>query len=112
MPIIIVDKVAETGGVDDGEPESDAVLLDVCARYQTGCRQAGITALTCGDALNSDCFGTLCVGREGLLARVERSVEERVDERGLAQAGLACEGAGEYTESWRERKSTDRRPLW
>jgi len=29
LPVVIVDKVTETGGVDDGKAETDTILLNV-----------------------------------------------------------------------------------
>jgi hypothetical protein len=44
---------------------------------------------TGADALNGDRFGPICSRRKRLFGRVERSIEEGVDERGLAQTRLA-----------------------
>jgi len=29
LPVIVVDKVTKTGGVDDGEAETDTILFDI-----------------------------------------------------------------------------------
>lgn len=60
---IVVDKVAETGGVDDGEAESDAIFLNVGT-----------------DALDGDRLGPFRAWGEDLLWGVERGIEEGVDE--------------------------------
>lgn len=61
--VVVVDKVTEAGGVDNGQTEPDAILLDISA-----------------DRLDSDGLGNN-VERRGLalLGRVKRSVKERVD---------------------------------
>ena len=76
--LIVVDEITETGRVDDGQPKTDAVLLDVGA--------GGLD----GDGLGDDVHA----GTGSLLGRVERGVEERVDQGRLAQAGLTCERHG------------------
>lgn len=48
---------------------------------------------TCGDALNSNSFCPLGAGCKGDLGLVQCRVEERVDQRRLAEARLACGAA-------------------
>jgi hypothetical protein len=74
--VIIVDEVAEAGGVDDSQSESDAVLFDV-----------GTDGLD-GDGLWDD----VEAGAFALTGRVERGVEESVDQGGLSEAGFAYNG--------------------
>lgn len=77
-PLVVVDKVAKAGRVDDGEPKPDAVLLNVGAR-----------------ALDGDGAGELGPGLGVHLGRPDRRREERVDQGRLAEAGLAWRGGGE-----------------
>lgn len=72
--VVVVDKVTETGGIDDGQAEPDTVLLNVGA-----------------DGLDSNGLGN-DVERRGLalLRRVEGGVKERVDKSRLSKSGLAC----------------------
>lgn len=71
--LIVVHKVTETGGVDNGEAKTDTSLLNVGA-----------------DGLNGDGLGNDVKARAlALLGRVERGVEEGVNQSRLAQARLA-----------------------
>jgi hypothetical protein len=89
---VVVDEVAEAGGVDDGQAQADAVLLDVGAR--------GLD----GDGLGAD----VQARGLGLLGRVEGRVEERVDQGRLSEAGLACTGlAGAVTSQGRPTNDHD-----
>jgi hypothetical protein len=69
---IIVNEVTETRGVDDRQPQTDTVLLDVRA-----------------DRLNVDSFGQFETGALALLRRVQGSVEEGVHEGRFAESRLA-----------------------
>ena len=70
--VVVVDKVAETRSVDDGQAEADAVFFDVGA-----------------DCLDVDGLGGEVEGRLlALLGRVKGSVEKGVDQGGLSEAGL------------------------
>jgi hypothetical protein len=71
--VVIVDKVSETRSVDDSQAQADSVLLDISA-----------------DGLDVDSFGCEIEGRLlALLGRVERGVEQGVDQSGLSEARLA-----------------------
>jgi hypothetical protein len=73
--VVVVDKVTETRGVDDSQAQADSVLLDIGT-----------------NGLNVYGFG--CEVERGLLAllgRVERGVEQGVDQSGLSEARLAWE---------------------
>lgn len=59
--VIVVDKVTKAWCVDDGEPQLDAVFLNVCR-----------------DGLDSNCLWSFGRGRSILLWRIEGRVEERV----------------------------------
>lgn len=76
--VIVVDKVTETGGINNGQTEPDTILLNVGA-----------------DGLDSNGLGN-DVERRGLalLGRVEGGVKERVDESRLSEPGftyVACQ---------------------
>jgi hypothetical protein len=74
--IIIVDEVAEAGGVNDSQSESDAVLLDVCT-----------------DGLDGDgLWDDVEAGAFALTGRIEGGVEESVDQGGLSEAGFTYTG--------------------
>ena len=71
--LIVVHKVTESRGVDNGEAKTDTGLLNVGA-----------------DGLNGDGLGNDVQARAlALLGRVERGVEEGVNQSRLAQARLA-----------------------
>jgi hypothetical protein len=61
--VIVVDEVTESGGVNNAQAETDAVLLDVGA--------GGLD----GDGLGDD----VGVGASALLGRVQRGIEQSVD---------------------------------
>ena len=42
LPVIIVDKVTKTGGVDDGKAETDTILFDVCRKNRSEWRVAAM----------------------------------------------------------------------
>ena len=69
---IIVNEVTETRGIDDRQPQTDTVLLDIRA-----------------DRLYVDGFGQLETRGLTLLRRVQRSVEEGVHEGRFAESRLA-----------------------
>ena len=72
--LVVVDEIAEAGRVDDGQPQPHAVLLDVGA-----------------DGLDRDGLGDDLGARALLrLGRVQRRVEESVDEGRFSETGLAC----------------------
>jgi len=83
--LIVVDKVTETGRVDDGQSETDTGLLDICA-----------------DGLNGDSLGEDVEARPlTLLGRVQRGVEQCVDQGRLSEPRLAwCE---ECCQNWKSR---------
>jgi len=70
-PLLVVDKVTKTGGVDDIELEADAVLLNVGAQD-----------------LDIDSLEALLGERNVFLGGVQRGVEEGVDQGRLAQPGF------------------------
>ena len=70
--LVVVDKVTEAGGVDNGQAQTDASLLNVGAE--------GLNL----DGLGDDVEGGLLL----LLGRVKRSVEEGVHKRRLSEAGF------------------------
>jgi hypothetical protein len=68
--LVIVDKVTETRGVDDSQAQTNTVLLDIS-----------------GDGLDRNGLGNDIERRALLLLRrVERGVEEGIDECGLSEA--------------------------
>lgn len=70
--VVVVDKVTETRGVDHGKAQANSVLLNVGA-----------------DRLDADSLGSKVERRLlALLGRVERCVEEGVDQSGLSEARL------------------------
>lgn len=72
---VVVDQVAVAGGVDDVEPQTDAVLLnDVRNALDLGCGADGL------------------VGLQATLGVDEVRGEDGVDEGRLAESGLACKG--------------------
>lgn len=67
--LVIVDKVTKSGSVDDSQAETDTSLLNIGA-----------------DGLNLNSLGNDVQARAlALSGRVQRSVEEGVDESGLAE---------------------------
>lgn len=71
--LIIVDKITKSRCVDHGQAETNTSLLDVGA-----------------DGLDLDSFGNDVMARALALFRgVQRGVEQRVDQSGLAKTGLA-----------------------
>jgi len=58
---------------------------------------------TCSNALDSNRLWTLVGGRQRLLGRVKRRVEEGVNEGGLAEAGFALEGGVSAKRARKER---------
>lgn len=71
--LVIVDKVAETRGINHGQTETDAGLLDIRT-----------------DGLDSDSLGENVETRSlALLGRVQRGVEQRVDKGRLSKTRLA-----------------------
>ena len=89
VPVVVVDKVAKTGGIDDCQVKTDTVLFNVYGEELSWRRREKESEHTCPDALDSDSLWVLCRGRKRLLGGVKRSVEERVNERGLSEARLA-----------------------
>jgi hypothetical protein len=74
---VVVDQITVAGGVHDVQAQTDAVLLDyVCDRVDFGGLADGF------------------VGGETAFAVDEMRGEDGVDEGGLAEAGLSCEGRG------------------
>lgn len=74
--LVVVDKVTEAGGVDNGQTQANTSLLDVGAE--------GLDL----DGLGNDVEGGLLL----LLRGVKRSVEERVHKRRLSEAGFTYTG--------------------
>lgn len=87
-PEIVVDVVAKSWGVDDGEPQSRVALLDVCASaLMDGC--AGDSALTRRDGFNLHRAAPLRAWFGDASGLVQFSVKEGVDQCGLSQTRLA-----------------------
>jgi hypothetical protein len=82
VPVIIVDKVTETGCVHDSKAETDAILLDVCMNkmFSVGVATAYIRRMiTSTYALNGDSLGPFSIRSERLLGGIKSGVEEGVD---------------------------------
>lgn len=73
IPVLVVDKVAESRSVDNVKLQTDAVLLNVGVQD-----------------LDADSLGALLGQRDMLLGRVQRCVEEGVDKSRLTKSGLTC----------------------
>lgn len=72
--LVIVDEVAKAGGVNHRQPQTHASLLDISA-----------------DGLNRDSLGNdVEAGLLALFRRVQRRVEESVDQGRLSEAGFTC----------------------
>jgi hypothetical protein len=74
---VVVDEVTVAGGVDDVEPQTDAVLLD-----------------DVGDALDLGGRADGLIGLEATLGVDEVRRKDGVDEGRLAESRLACGGRG------------------
>lgn len=72
---VVVDEVTKAGRVNDGQPQADAIFLNVCT-----------------DRLYRDGLGDVEARGLALLGRVQRRVEESVHEGGLAEPRFACQG--------------------
>ena len=73
--VIVVDKVSETGSVNDSQAQANSVLLNIGA-----------------DCLDVDGLGCEVEGRLlALLGRVERGVEQGVDQSGLSKTRFTLE---------------------
>src|ERR1700677_1275346 len=92
VPVIIVDKVTETGCVHDGKAETDTILLDV---WMSKVFSVGVAAaykrgvLTSTYALNGDSLGPFSIRSEMLFRGIKGGIEEGIDQGRLAQARLA-----------------------
>ena len=68
--VIVVNKIAESGGIDHSEAETDAILLDICA-----------------DGLDRHGLGDdVVAGTSGFLGGIKGGVEKRVDESRLSES--------------------------
>jgi hypothetical protein len=93
----VVDVVAEAGGVDDGELDLELLLLEL-----------GLDDVDLGELVE-----LLDVPARVVLRRGELGREERVDERRLAEPGLACGwgsvGCGAVGKGYRKHAPTTMR---
>jgi hypothetical protein len=100
-PLVVVDKVAETGRVDDSQLETHPVLFDLCRNFSKAAdgspsgsaqmMQRLEPSLTCAGTLNLNRLAAVLSRLRDRLGAVQLGLEEGVDERGLAEAGLAWE---------------------
>jgi hypothetical protein len=70
---VVVDEVAKTRSVNNGQPQTHTIFLDVGA-----------------DGLDRDRLGDVEARGLALLGRVQRRIEKRIHKRRLAQPRLAC----------------------
>lgn len=68
--IVVVHKITETGGVNNAQTQTDTILLDISAGRLDR------------DGLGDD----IGIGARALLGRIERGVEQGVDESRLSEA--------------------------
>lgn len=69
LPLLVVDKVAKAGGVDDVELQANTVLLNISA-----------------EDLDADSLWALLGERSMLLGGVQRGVEQSVDKSRFAES--------------------------
>ena len=79
IPCVVVDKVAETRGVYNGEAKTDAIFLNICGWVRKTGKQ-GRKTRTSTYAFDCDCFWPLCAWRHGLLWGVKSGVKKGVNE--------------------------------
>lgn len=72
--VVVVDKVTETGGINNAQAEADTVLLDIGA--------GGLDRHGLGDNVG--------IGASTFLRGVERGVEQGVNESRLSETGFTC----------------------
>lgn len=77
---VVVDQITVARGVNDVQPETDAVLLDVV-----------------GDGVNLGGGSNDFIGNEATLGLDKVGSENRVDEGRFAETSLACDGATRET---------------
>lgn len=82
LPVIIVDKVTKTGGVDDGKAETDTILLDVWRKIGSGWRSGHgrrQRVVTSTDTLDGNGLGSFGIWGERFFRGIKRGVEESVN---------------------------------